>query len=73
VNEQKFSQVDELTGTVEDSWGKEKNTLLEVLNNDIGKMEIVPKKPWITQTMIKKMEARRKAKTTKNTESSIIN
>ena len=26
-----------------------KETLLDILNNDIGKMEIVPRKTWITE------------------------
>ena len=49
VMEQKFSQIDEVTGSVEDNWGKVKETLLDILNNDIGKMEIAPRKPWITE------------------------
>ena len=61
---EKFSQIDGVTGSVEDNWGKVKETQLDVLNNDIGKMEIEPRKPWITETMIKKMEERRIAKTT---------
>jgi hypothetical protein len=40
--------------------GKLKETLLDILNNDIGKMEIA----WIIEAIIKKMEERRKAKTT---------
>ena len=54
--EQKFSQIHEITGNVEDNWGKVKETLSDILNNDIGKMEIAPRKPWITEAMIKKME-----------------
>ena len=64
VMEQKFSQIDGATGSVEDNWGKVKETLLDILNNDIGRMEIAPRKPWITEAMIKKMEERRIAKTT---------
>jgi hypothetical protein len=41
-----------------------KETLLDILNNDIGKMEIVQRKPWITQAMIYKMKERRKTKIT---------
>ena len=41
---QKFSQIDGVTGIVEDNWGKVKETLLDILNNDIGKMEIAPRK-----------------------------
>jgi hypothetical protein len=41
-----------------------KESLLDILNNDIGKMEIAPRKPWITEATIKKMEQRRIAKTT---------
>ena len=44
--EQKFSQIDRVTGGL-DRWGKVKETLLDILNNDIGKMEIVPRKPWM--------------------------
>ena len=61
--EQKFSQIDGVTGSVEDNWGKVKGTLLDTLNNDIGKTEIAPRKPWISEAMIKKMEERRIAKT----------
>ena len=56
--EQTFSQIDGITGSVEDNWGKVKETLLNILNNDIGKTEIAPRKPWITEAMIKKMEER---------------
>ena len=75
VMEQKFSQIDGITGSVEDNCGKVKETLLDILNNDVGKTEIVPRKPWITEAMIKKMEERTIAKTTysKSIESSIIN
>ena len=52
VIEQKFSRVDGITGNIEDNWGKLKETLLVILNNNIGKMEIVPSKPWITEAMI---------------------
>ena len=38
--------------------------MLDIPNNEIGKMEIAPRKPWITEAMIKKMEERRIAKTT---------
>jgi hypothetical protein len=41
-----------------------KETLLDILNNDIGKMEITSRKCRITEAMIKKMEERRKEKTT---------
>ena len=64
VMEQKFSQIDGITGSVQDSSGKMKAILLDILNNDIGKMEIASRKPWITEAMIKKMEERRIAKTT---------
>ena len=65
VMEHKFSQIDEISGSVEDNWGKVKETLLDILNNDISKMEIAPRKPWVTEAMIKKMEKRRRiAKTT---------
>jgi len=62
--EQKFSQIDGITGSVEDNWGKVKETLLDILNNDVGRTEIAPRKPWITEAMIKKMEERRIAKST---------
>ena len=52
-------QIDGVIASVEDSWGKVKETLLV-----IGKMEIAPRKPWITETMVKKMEEKRIAKTT---------
>jgi hypothetical protein len=39
-----------------------KGTLLDIINNNIGKMKIVPRKLWITETMTNKMEERRKAK-----------
>jgi hypothetical protein len=41
-----------------------KETLLDILNDDIGKMEIAPRKPPITEAMIKKTEERRIAKST---------
>ena len=62
--EQKFSQIDGVTGSIEDNWGKVKETLLDILNNDISEMQIAPRKPWITKAMIKKMVERRIAKTT---------
>ena len=40
VIEQKFSQIDGIIGSVEDSWGKEEVTMLNILNNGINKMEI---------------------------------
>ena len=64
VIEQKLSQIDRVTGSVEDNLEKVKETLLDILNNDIGKVEIAPRKPWITEAMIKKMEERSLAKTT---------
>jgi hypothetical protein len=45
VMEQKFSQIDGKTGSIEENWGKVKETLLDVLNNDIGKTEITPRNP----------------------------
>jgi hypothetical protein len=62
VSEHKFSQIEGFTSCVEDSWGKVKETLLDILNNDIGKMEVALRKSWITQAMINKMEKRRKTK-----------
>ena len=62
--EQKFNQTDGVIGIVENNWGKVKETLLDILNNDIGKMEIPPRNSWVTEAMIKKMEERRIAKTT---------
>ena len=41
-----------------------KETLLDIQNNDIDKMEIAPRKRWITEAMIMEMEGRRIAKTT---------
>ena len=38
---------------------------MDILNNNIGKMEIAPRKPWVTKAMINKMPKRRKLKTTK--------
>ena len=62
--EQKFSQIDGITGSVQDDGGKVEETLLDLLNNDTDKTEIAPRKPWITEAMVKKMEERRIAKTT---------
>ena len=42
VIEQTFGQMDGVTNSVEDIWGKVKETLLDFLNNDIGKMAIAP-------------------------------
>ena len=64
IMEQKFSQIDGVTSSVEDNWGKVKETLLDILNNDTGKMEIPPRKPLISEATIKKMEERIIAKTT---------
>ena len=50
-----------------------KETLLDILNNDVGKMVIAPRKPWITEAMIKKMEERRIAKTTSIEENRRLN
>ena len=50
-----------------------KETLLDILNNDIGKMEIAPRKPWITETMTKKMEETRIAKNTNIKEYKMLN
>ena len=36
---------------------------MDILNNDIDKMEIAPRKPWITQAVIKTMKERRELKT----------
>ena len=44
------------------SWMIQKLPLLDVLNNDTGKMEIIPRKQWLIQDMINKMEERRKSK-----------
>ena len=63
VMEQKFSQIDGVRGSIEGNWGNVKETLLDILNNNIGKMEIAPRKPRITEAMVKKMEERRIAKT----------
>ena len=64
--EQTFSQIDGIgvTRSVENNWGKVKETLLDILSNDIGKMEITPRKPRITEAIIKKMEEIRIVKTT---------
>jgi len=45
----------------------------DILNNDIGKTEIAPRKPWITEAMIRKIEERRIAKISKSIEGSVIN
>ena len=42
------------------------NNLLDILNNDIGKTEMAPRKPWITETMIKKMEEKKNNKNYKH-------
>ena len=48
-----------MTGSIGDTWRKVKENQLDILNSDIGKMEIAPRKAWITEAMIKKMEERR--------------
>ena len=58
VMEQKFS--DSVTGSVEDNWKMVKEPLLDIPN----KMEIAPRKQYITKAMIKKRKERRIAKTT---------
>ena len=47
--EQILSQIDELTGSVEDTWRQMRGTLLDILNNEISKMEIAPRNTVITQ------------------------
>ena len=42
---------------------KVKETPLDILSNDIGKIEMAPRKPWKTETLIEKMEEKRTAKT----------
>jgi hypothetical protein len=44
VTEQKFSQIDAVTASIKYNWGKVKDTLFYILNNDMGKMEIAPRK-----------------------------
>ena len=44
VMEQKFSQIDGITGNVEENWGKVKETMLDCLNNNTVKMEIASRK-----------------------------
>jgi hypothetical protein len=66
VMEQKLSLIDGITGNLEDNWENVKKTLLDILNNDIGKMEIAPRKPWITEAMIKKMEKKKNSKNYKH-------
>ena len=60
---QTFSHIDGVTGCVEDSWEMVKGTLLGILSNDIGNMEVAQRKSWITKAMIKKMVERRIANT----------
>ena len=54
VIEQKSTHIDRLRGSNKDSWGKVKKTLLDTLNNNIGKMEVAPRNPWMT--VINEME-----------------
>jgi len=54
VIEQKSTHIDRLRGSNKDSWGKVKETLLDILNNNIGKMKVAPRNPWMT--MMNKME-----------------
>ena len=42
-----------------DDWGNAKETLLDILNNDNGKIEIASRKPWITEAIINKIEERK--------------
>ena len=37
---------------------------MDILNNDIGKMEIEPSKPWITEAMITRWKKHEKHKPT---------
>ena len=50
--EQTFNQINDIAGRVEDNWGDMKETLLDILNNDIGNTEIVPRQPSITEAVI---------------------
>ena len=45
---------DEFISGLNDNGEKMKETLLDILNNDIGKIEIAHRKLWITQAIILK-------------------
>ena len=74
MTEQKFSQIDGLTGSLKDSWGKVKETT-DIQNNDTEEMEIASRKSWITEAMIRKWskEENRKPQRLKSIEGTIIN
>ena len=57
--EQKF---DRLKDNTEVTWEAVKEVLIDTLENDVGKIDVQPKKPWITQEMLEKMRERRKYK-----------
>ncbi|XP_026467799.1 craniofacial development protein 2-like [Ctenocephalides felis] len=62
--ETKFSVIKDREEVVEKDLNEVKSVLLETLENNVGKLEKVAKKPWITQEIIKKMDERRKYKNT---------
>ncbi|XP_026467813.1 uncharacterized protein LOC113371400 [Ctenocephalides felis] len=62
--ETKFSVIKGRKEAVEKDWNEVKSVLLETLEDNVGKLEKVARKPWITQEMIKKMDERRKYKNT---------
>ena len=54
VIEQKSTHIDRLRGSYNDSWGKVKETQLDILNINIGKMKVAPRNPCMT--MMNEME-----------------
>jgi hypothetical protein len=65
--EEKFSEanrVNSVEKSAESEWSSFKSVVLDVLGNNIGKVEKKAKKPWITTEMMKKMEERRRYKNT---------
>ena len=58
--ERKFSQIDALTGSADESWGKVKETMLGILNNIICKTKRASRKPRISEGMINRMEKKKR-------------
>lgn len=48
--------------SVEEEWTNVKKCLTEILEEKIGRMKRIPRKPWISQAMLDKMEERRRWK-----------
>lgn len=68
VLKQKFITLTRTNETTEREQNSINCVMLDTLNNNVGKMEKIIRKPWITQNILKKIEERRKHKNTNSVE-----